>query len=170
MKKRDDSESPAEARSTSNVSAGLLVFRRTARGPEFLLVHPGGPLWSRRDVEAWGLPKGLVENGEDIAAAARREFLEETGLVLDESGSALALTPVRASGKTIHAWLVEADLDATRVVGNTFEMEWPPRSGRRATFPEVDRAAYFDAETARVKIHKGQRAILAEAEELLGRS
>jgi predicted NUDIX family NTP pyrophosphohydrolase len=161
MKKRDDSESAGGARPTSKTSAGLLAYRATAAGPEFLLVHPGGPFWVNRDDEAWGIPKGLVEDGEDALVAARREFAEETGFVLD--GPAVPLAPVRASGKTIHAWLVAADVDVTRVVSNTFEIEWPPRSGKRTTFPEIDRAAYFAGEVAFTKIHKGQRGILAEA-------
>jgi predicted NUDIX family NTP pyrophosphohydrolase len=167
MKKRDDSESAGSTRSTSKTSAGLLVHRTTDRGHEFLLVHPGGPFWADRDAEAWGIPKGLVEAGEDAFVAARREFTEETGFAVDAS-SPVALAPVRANGKTIHAWLVEADVDAERLVSNTFEIEWPPRSGKRATFPEIDRAAYFDAEVAFTKIHKGQRAILVAALEALG--
>lgn len=143
-------------------SAGVLVYRRREAGPEFLLVHPGGPYWARKDEAAWSIPKGLVGEGEETWAAARREFAEEIGQPI--AGDATPLTPCpTAAGKLILAWLVEADLDLTALVSNTFEMEWPPGSGRRAMFPEVDRAAYFDAATALWKIHKGQRAILAEA-------
>ena len=143
------------------VSAGVLAWRPRSAGPEFLLVHPGGPYWARKDAEAWSIPKGLVEPHEDGWAAARREFREELGLDIDGEGH--PLTPVTASGKTVHAWLVQADLDVSGIVSNTFEIEWPPRSGRRRAFPEVDRAGWFDAATAAVKIHKGQRPILAEA-------
>jgi predicted NUDIX family NTP pyrophosphohydrolase len=143
------------------VSAGLLVWRAGSDGPQFLLAHPGGPFWKNKDDAAWSIPKGLVEEGEDLLVAARREFAEETGHALDDDGVELA--PCRASGKTIQAWLVEADLDVAGFVSNTFEIEWPPKSGRRATFPEVDRAAYFDAPTALVKIHRGQQPLLVEA-------
>ena len=146
------------------VSAGLLVHRRTAHGPEFLLGHPGGPFWARRDEAAWSIPKGLVDGGESPWQAALREFTEETGFVIDPATPAIALQPCRMpGGKTVHAWLVEADLDVTAVRSNLFEMEWPPRSGRLASFPEIDRAAYFDAATAACKIHRGQRPLLDEA-------
>jgi predicted NUDIX family NTP pyrophosphohydrolase len=147
------------------VSAGVLAWRRRPGGPQFLLVHPGGPYWAKKDAAGWSIPKGLVDPGEDGWAAARREFGEELGLEIE--GAAEALTPVIANGKAVHAWLVEADLDISRIASNAFEIEWPPRSGRRQTFPEVDRAEWFDAATAATKIHKGQRPILAEAVERL---
>jgi predicted NUDIX family NTP pyrophosphohydrolase len=140
------------------VSAGVLVWRE---GPQFLLVHPGGPYWRGKDDAAWSIPKGLVEPDEDGWAAAAREFEEELGQPI--AGPGEPLTPVKASGKTIHVWLVEADLDLSSLRSNVFEIEWPPKSGRRATFPEVDQAADFDTETALVKVHKGQRSILEEA-------
>jgi predicted NUDIX family NTP pyrophosphohydrolase len=143
------------------VSAGVLAWRSRPGGPEFLLVHPGGPYWAKKDAEGWSIPKGLVEADEDGWAAARREFREELGL--DIAGEPEPLAPVSASGKVVRAWLVEADLDVSEIRSNTFEIEWPPHTGRRQTFPEVDRAAWFDAATAAVKIHKGQRPILAEA-------
>ena len=143
------------------ISAGVLAWRRRPGGPQFLLVHPGGPYWAKKDAAGWSIPKGLVEAGEDDWAAARREFREETGL--DIAGEPQSLTPCVASGKVIQAWLVEVDLDVSRIVSNTFEIEWPPRSGRRQAFPEVDRAGWFDPATAAVKIHKGQRPILTEA-------
>jgi predicted NUDIX family NTP pyrophosphohydrolase len=149
----------------ATVSAGVLAWRRRLAGPEFLLVHPGGPYWAKKDAEGWSIPKGLVEAEEDGWAAARREFQEELGLPI--AGEPEPLTPVAASGKIVHAWLVEADLDVTEITSNTFEIEWPPHTGRRQTFPEVDRAGWFDAQTAAVKIHKGQRPILAEAIERL---
>ena len=148
------------------VSAGVLVHRDGPDGPEFLLVHPGGPFWARKDVAAWSIPKGLVEPGEEAWDAALREFAEETGRSI--AGPGIALTPCQTpGGKRIVAWLVAADLDPTGFTSTTFEMEWPPRSGRRATFPEVDRAAYFPAPTALEKIHRGQRPILLEAIERL---
>ena len=147
------------------VSAGVLAWRPRPGGPEFLLVHPGGPYWAGKDEAAWSIPKGLVEADEDSWAAARREFAEELGQPI--AGDPVELTPVKASGKTIHAWLVEADLDLSDLKSNLFEMEWPPRSGRTQAFPEVDQAAYFDGATALTKVHRGQRPILAEAIERL---
>lgn len=144
------------------VSAGILVWRRGADGPEVLLVHPGGPYWRGKDAAAWSIPKGLVDDGEDNFAAARREFEEELGQPIAGPGEALA--PVRQpGGKWVHAWLVEADLDLTALKSNSFEMEWPPRSGRRAAFPEVDQAGYFAPDEALRKVHKGQRPILMDA-------
>jgi predicted NUDIX family NTP pyrophosphohydrolase len=148
------------------VSAGVLAWRRRPTGPEFLLVHPGGPYWANKDEAAWSIPKGLVEPDEDGWAAASREFREELGLAI--SGDPEPLTPCKTpGGKVVQAWLLEADVDVAQIVSNTFEMEWPPRSGRRQTFPEVDRAGWFDAATAAAKIHKGQQPILAEAIERL---
>lgn len=143
-------------------SAGVLAYRRGADGPQFLLVHPGGPYWAKKDAAGWSIPKGLVAEGEGTWAAAQREFTEELGQPIRGEGQPLTPCPTRG-GKLIVAWLVEADLDVSAVRSNAFEIEWPPRSGRRASFPEVDRAAYFDAATALWKLHKGQRPILAEA-------
>ena len=148
-------------------SAGVLAWRRGPQGPEFLLVHPGGPYWAGKDQAAWSIPKGLVEPGEAGWAAARREFAEELGQPIDGEPQALAPCPT-PGGKLILAWLVEADHDLTALKSNLFEMEWPPRSGRRAAFPEVDKAAWFDPATALVKAHKGQRPIVREAAERLG--
>jgi predicted NUDIX family NTP pyrophosphohydrolase len=146
----------------AETSAGVLAWRRAASGPQFLLAHPGGPFWARKDEAAWSIPKGLMEPGEDAWAAARREFAEELGQPI--AGEPLALTPCRtSSGKVILAFLVEADLDVSVVRSNSFEIEWPPRSGQRASFPEVDRAEWFDVPTALWKAHKGQRPILSEA-------
>ena len=148
-------------------SACVLVWRRQADGPEFLLVHPGGPFWARKDAAAWSIPKGLVAPGEEGWAAAQREFEEELGQPI--GGHAEPLTPCRTpGGKLVLAWLVEADLDLTGFRSNVFEMEWPPRSGRRAAFPEVDQAAWFDPATALWKVHKGQQPILREAMVRLG--
>ncbi len=147
-------------------SAGILVWRDGAVGPQFLLAHPGGPFWAGKDAQAWSIPKGLVEAGEDGLAAALREFAEELGHSI--AGAATPLAPCRTSGKTILAWLLKADLDVSHIRSNQVQMEWPPRSGRIAVFPEIDRAAYFDARDALVRVHKGQRPILVEAMTRLG--
>ena len=147
-------------------SAGLLLFRRGAGGPEVFLVHPGGPFWARKDEHAWSIPKGELDGGEDPLTAARREFAEETGLSVD--GDFRALPPCKQSGgKLVHAFAVEGDADPAAVKSNTFELEWPPRSGRRQQFPEVDRAAWFPLVTARGKIHKGQLPLLDALEGML---
>ena len=149
------------------VSAGILVWRRGSAGPELLLVHPGGPYWAGKDAAAWSIPKGLADAGEDSFAAALREFEEELGQPV--SGPAEELPPCKLpGGKVVHAWLVEADLDLSEIRSNSFEMEWPPRSGRRATFPEVDRAAYWPAAEALTRIHRGQRPLLEAALRRLG--
>ena len=149
------------------ISAGVLAWRRRDGAVEFLLVHPGGPFWANKDAAAWSIPKGLTAPGEDPWTAARREFEEELGQPVAGEPVALAPCPL-ASGKLVLAWLAEADLDVGAVRSNLFEMEWPPRSGRRASFPEVDRAGWFDPATAMAKIHKGQRPILREAASRLG--
>lgn len=146
----------------AKISAGLLAYRRGEAGPEFLLVHPGGPFWAGKDAAAWSIPKGLAEPGEDLAAAAGREAAEELGQPI--AGRRVALAPHRLpGGKQLHVWLVEADLSLEGLRSNRFEMEWPRGSGRRQSFPEVDKAAYFDADTALWKIHKGQQPVLREA-------
>jgi predicted NUDIX family NTP pyrophosphohydrolase len=142
------------------LSAGLLLFRFTEGRPEVMLVHMGGPFWQRRDVGAWSIPKGEYQPSEDPLAAARREFTEETGLTAPQ-GKPIDLGEVRQSGaKIVHAWAVEADLDVSRIESNTFELEWPRRSGRVQRFPEVDRAEWFDLERAREKLVRGQVAFL----------
>ena len=149
------------------ISAGVLVFRRTGSCPEFLLGHPGGPLWARKDHGAWMVPKGLIEPGEDPAAAAVREFEEETGLICPSLGQ--ALTPLRqAGGKTVLCWSTEADLDLTAFRPGQFEMEWPPRSGKRATFPEIDRLAYFEAADALIHVLPSQAPLIVEVLSSLG--
>ena len=148
------------------MSAGVLAFRETAAGPEFLLVHPGGPYWANRDNGAWSVPKGLIDEGEDAEAAARREFTEETGLAV--GGELVPLAPRRQrSGKMVLCWLAKADLDLTRFASNSFEMEWPRRSGRKIAIPECDRAAYFAADVALEKILPGQRGFIEEAARLI---
>jgi len=140
-------------------SAGLLFFRRRAGALEVLLVHPGGPFWARRDLGAWSIPKGEVLAGEDPLAAARREAREETGL--RAAGPFVPLGAVRQrGGKRVAAWAVEGDFDPAALRSGRFEMEWPPRSGRRQSFPEVDRAAWFGLDEARARILPGQRPLL----------
>jgi len=148
------------------ISAGLLLYRVRQGKPEVFIVHPGGPFWAKKDAGAWSIPKGEPAAGEDLLAVATREFQEETGLDID--GRFRALSPVRQpSGKVVHAWAVEGDCDADAIRSNSFEMEWPPKSGRRQEFPEVDRAAWLDLATARVKIIKGQLGLLDQLERLL---
>lgn len=142
------------------------MYRRRARSFEFLLVHPGGPFWKDKDAGAWSIPKGEFEDGEPPLDAARREFEEETGFSV--AGPFMELTPRRQkSGKLVHAWAVEGDLDAAAVRSNTFTVEWPPRSGRMRIFPEVDRAAWFAPEEAARRILSGQAPFLAELMERL---
>ena len=146
---------------TAAISAGILVFRRR-KGLEVLLAHPGGPFWAKKDASAWTVPKGLVEAGADLMETARREFAEETNLLLPH-GSFIALAPVKQkSGKVVHALAVEADLDLALFASNTFEIEWPPKSGRRRAFPEIDRVAYFSVPDAMSKIIAYQRPLLTE--------
>lgn len=142
------------------ISAGLLVFRRV-NGLEVLLGHPGGPFWAKKDNSAWTIPKGLIERGDELLATARREFAEETNLVAEGDFFALAAVKQR-SGKIVHAFAIEIDLDLSPFASNTFEIEWPPRSGRRKSFPEIDRIAYFALPVATAKILVYQRPFLHE--------
>jgi predicted NUDIX family NTP pyrophosphohydrolase len=142
-----------------NQSAGLLLYRRKKSGVEVLLAHPGGPFWQRKDEGAWTVPKGLIGTGEPALTAARREFFEETGHSPD--GEVLALGEAKQpGGKTVHVWAAQGDWDAALLRSNMFELEWPPRSGRRQSFPEIDRAEWFSLEAARIKILKGQAVFL----------
>jgi predicted NUDIX family NTP pyrophosphohydrolase len=144
----------------SQISAGLLAFRRN-NGIEVLLAHPGGPFWTKRDDGAWTIPKGVADADADTLSAARREFTEETGFVA--AGDMLPLKAVRQrSGKTVIAWAFEADFDPANFSSNEFEMEWPPRSGRRKSFPEIDRLSWFDYELALQKIIAYQKPFLLE--------
>jgi predicted NUDIX family NTP pyrophosphohydrolase len=148
-------------------SAGLLVFRRRGGGLEVLLVHPGGPLWARRDLGAWSIPKGEIEAGEDPLAAARREVEEETGL--RAAGPFSALGEIRQpGGKRVLAWAMPGDFDPAALRSIAFELEWPPRSGRRQSFPEVDRAAWFPLAEARRRILPAQAPLLDRLAELPG--
>ena len=141
------------------LSAGILLHRPGPIGPQVLLVHPGGPFWARKDLGAWSIPKGLIDAGEDPAVAARREFAEEVGAV--PPGEPLALGEFRQpGGKVVIAFALAGDFDPAQLVSNAFEMEWPPRSDRRISVPEVDRAEWFDVEAAREKMLTGQRPIL----------
>jgi predicted NUDIX family NTP pyrophosphohydrolase len=149
---------------SDEISAGLLAYRKRA-GLEVLLAHPGGPYWARKDDGAWTIPKGLVRP-DDLLAGARREFTEETGLVAE--GPFAALKPVRQkSGKTVHGFAFEADFSLDNFVSNTFEMEWPPRSGKRKSFPEIDRIAWFAVDEATAKIIAYQRPFLDELQAML---
>jgi predicted NUDIX family NTP pyrophosphohydrolase len=142
-------------------SAGLLLFRRAASGIEVLLGHMGGPYFARRDAGAWSIPKGEYEPAEQPLAAARREFEEELGSPPPTGAAPVDLGTVRQrNGKLVTAWAIEADFEVSGVVSNTFEIEWPPRSGRRQAFPEVDRAEWFDIATAREKMIAGQDVLL----------
>jgi predicted NUDIX family NTP pyrophosphohydrolase len=139
-------------------SAGLLLYRQR-KDLEVFLVHPGGPFWAKKDLGAWSIPKGEFSEGEDALAAAQRELAEETGFSVD--GAFRALQPVKQSGgKIVYAWAVEADCDPQKITSNTFSLQWPPKSGRMQTFPEVDRAAWFSISEAREKINSAQTALL----------
>ena len=147
------------------VSAGLLLYRQRApSGLEVLLVHPGGPLWARKDDGAWSIPKGEYDDGDDPATRAEEEFSEELGTVAPP-GARLDLGEVRqAGGKRVRAWAVHGDLDTAATSSNLFEMEWPPRSGQRRSFPEVDKAQWFTLDEARRKILAGQLPLLERLE------
>jgi predicted NUDIX family NTP pyrophosphohydrolase len=142
-----------------NVSAGLLLFRRPQGSLELFLAHPGGPFWRGRDLGAWTIPKGLVAPGEELLAAARREFEEETGITPSEPFIPLGSVRQKA-GKTIHAWAWEGDADPAAIVSNTTRYEWPRGSGRWVTFPEVDRCAWFEPGAARSRLNPAQAELI----------
>lgn len=143
----------------ARTSAGVLLYRRAGTGVEVLIGHMGGPFWAKKDAHGWSIPKGEVEDGEEAFAVALREFEEELGSPCPASDFT-PLGEVKASGKSITVWAAEGDLDATACVSNTFELEWPPRSGRMQEFPEIDRAEWVDLGTAREKLVKGQLPFL----------
>ncbi len=144
-------------------SAGLLMYHFEGGKLRVLLAHPGGPLFRNKDEGNWSIPKGEVEPGEDLLAAATREFREETGVT--PTGPFLALHPIKQKGgKIVHAWAFEGTCDPPKVVSNTFTMEWPPRSGRRTAFPEIDRADFFDVTAAKRKVKAAQVALIVELE------
>lgn len=146
-------------------SAGLVLYRMREGRVEVFLIHPGGPFWARKDQGAWSIPKGEFTD-EDPLEAAQREFQEETGCAA--SGVFQPLDPIQQTGgKIVHAWAVEGDCDAEAIQSNTFTMEWPPHSGRQATFPEADRAAWFPLAQAREKILKSQRPLLDQVQRLV---
>jgi predicted NUDIX family NTP pyrophosphohydrolase len=151
-------------------SAGILLYRLTADGPEVLLVHPGGPYWAKKDLGAWSVPKGEYGEGEKARACALRELEEELGAMpAFDSDSMLDLGSVeQKDGKVVRAWAAEADFDPATLRSNAFEMEWPPRSGRRQEFPEVDRAEWFGLEEARRRILAAQAPLVERLERLLG--
>ena len=141
-------------------SAGILLYRVAGGAPEVLLVHPGGPFWARRDAGAWSIPKGEYDDGEDPRACALREFEEDTGTALPPAGLVELGSVEQKGGKVVTAWAAEGDLDADSIRSNPFTMEWPPRSGRTAEFPEIDRAAWFAVDAAREKLVPAQAEFL----------
>lgn len=146
-------------------SAGLLMYRERDGELEFLLAHPGGPFWKNRDDGAWTIPKGEIQENENPLTAAKREFEEEIGL--KPQGDFIELMPItQKSGKVVHAWAFEGDCDTTSIRSNTFQMEWPPRSGKFQACPEVDRAAFFRLAEARRKINPAQAALLEQLQRL----
>lgn len=151
----------------AKVSAGLIMYRLREGKLEVLLVHPGGPYWRNKDDGAWTIPKGETNSGEQPLTVALREFTEETGLVPRPPYT--PLTPVKQrAGKIVHAWAFEGDCDPGAVRSNEFTLEWPPHSGKIATFPEVDRAAFFEIAAGKHKINQAQSALLDELERIIG--
>lgn len=147
-------------------SAGFLLYRIRSGALEVFLVHPGGPFWAKKDAGAWSIPKGESEEGADPLETAKREFFEETGSAID--GKFIALTTLKQrSGKLVHAWAVEGDIDASSVSSNSFSMEWPPRSGKQHEFPEVDKGEWFTIPVARERLQAGQCGFLDELEKML---
>jgi predicted NUDIX family NTP pyrophosphohydrolase len=160
---------------TARRSSGILLFRRGEAGLELLLAHPGGPYFLRKDAGSWTIPKGQPDGEDDLWAVAAREFGEETGHALEacrrDATEAIELGSVTlGSGKVVHGWAVEGELDPATLASNEFEIEWPPRSGRRQVYPEVDRAAWFSPDEARVRMHPAQAAFVDRLVEALERA
>ena len=151
---------------THKISAGVLVYRRTSGFLEVFLAHPGGPIFRRRDAGAWTIPKGEIEAGEEPLAAARRELLEETGFSFEGPYHSLG-TVKQKNGKVVHAFACEGSVDPRELRSNLFRMQWPPRSGKFAEFPELDRGAYFDVTTAREKLNEAQGELVVRLVTLL---
>jgi predicted NUDIX family NTP pyrophosphohydrolase len=147
-------------------SAGILLYRMTDKQPQVFLVHPGGPFFRKKDEGAWSVPKGEYVDGEEPLTAAQREFEEETGQTI--RGNFIKLQPVKQkSGKVVQAWAIEGDIDHEAIKSNLFEIEWPPKSGKTASFPEIDRAGWFTLEIAKQKIIPGQVGLIQELETLI---
>ena len=145
----------------SNQSAGILLYRKINNNLQVFLVHPGGPFFKNKDLGAWSIPKGEFLDDEESLIAAKREFEEETGQVID--GNFIPLSPVKLkSGKRVYAWAVEGDIDHKTIFSNLFEMEWPPKSGKKQSFPEIDRAGWFEVDEAKLKINIAQAAFIEE--------
>jgi len=146
-------------------SAGLLLYRNINGNPEYFLVHPGGPLWKNKDEGAWSIPKGEFDDDEDPLLAAQREFFEETGI--KAKGNFEKLDPIRQkSGKWVHAWSCEMDIDEKIIQSNTFPLQWPPKSGKFIDVPEVDKAGWFDLQTAMKKINPAQIPLLTQLQQI----
>lgn len=148
------------------LSAGILLHRKGSSGAEVFLVHPGGPFWAKKDIGSWSVPKGEYTEAEDPLVAAKREFFEETGLALPK-GELCELGDVKYSNKIVKVWALEGSLDARRITSNTFTMEWPPKTGRKQEFPEVDRAGWYPLAAAKEKLVKGQVPLIAMLEKQL---
>lgn len=147
-------------------SAGILLYRIKNNDLQVFLVHPGGPFWKNKDTGAWSVPKGEFSDDEDALVAARREFREETGTAIN--GNFIKLNPVKQkSGKIIYAWAAEGDIDQNSIVSNTFPLEWPPKSGKIMEVPEIDKANWFDTDTAKEKINDAQAALIDQLAEIL---
>ena len=150
-------------------SAGILVYRVKETQLQFFIVHPGGPFWKNKDGGAWSIPKGEFLDDEDALLAAKREFTEETGQTID--GNFIKLKPVKLkSGKTVHGWAVEGDVDESNIVSNTFMFEWPPKSGKMIEIPEVDKGGWFDVDMAKIKINPAQIPYLDELIKLVSQT
>jgi predicted NUDIX family NTP pyrophosphohydrolase len=149
-------------------SAGILLYRHKSTHTEFFLVHPGGPFFAKKDLGSWSIPKGEFTHEEEALTAAKREFEEELGT--KPKGEFIALTPVKqSSGKLVHAWAIEGDIDPATITSNTFEIEWPPKSGKKQSFPEIDKGQWFTASLAKEKINKAQAAFIDQLIEILNK-
>lgn len=149
------------------LSAGILLYRKGNSGAEVFLVHPGGPFWAKKDSGSWSVPKGEYDESEDALSAAKREFYEETGLTLP-AGELLELGEVKYGNKIVRVWMLEGSVDARRIKSNTFTIEWPPKTGRKQEFPEVDRAGWYPLAAAKEKLVKGQAPLVGMLEQVLG--